>query len=68
MLKKILMLPVCLAVLAVLPACSSDEDAKDKVQVEKPVEELYNGAAKALDAKDYDEATRLFEEVERQHP
>jgi outer membrane protein assembly factor BamD len=68
MLKRILMLPVCLTVLAVLPACSGDGDADQKAQVEKPVEELYNGAAKALDDKNYDEATRLFEEVERQHP
>jgi len=49
-----------------LAACSSDDAAK--VEENKPVEELYTGAANALDAEDYEEATRLFEEVERQHP
>jgi outer membrane protein assembly factor BamD len=68
MLKKIIMLPVCLAALAAIPACSGSKDASKQAQVEKPVEELYNGAAKALEEKRYNEATRLFEEVERQHP
>ncbi|PZQ48670.1 MAG: outer membrane protein assembly factor BamD [Micavibrio aeruginosavorus] len=65
MLKKLLLSLVCLTLLA---ACSSDKDAKDKAQQEKPVEELYNGAQKALKEENYKEATRLFEEVERQHP
>lgn len=33
-----------------------------------PVEELYNEAADALDAEQYNKATGLFEEVERQYP
>lgn len=64
---KTLILPVFLIALLGLPACSSDGD-KDKEQVEKPVDQLYNEATKALAEKDYGEATRLFEEVERQHP
>jgi len=48
-----------------LVACSSDERP---VYEEKPVEELYNGAMNALEAGDYEEAARLFDEVERQHP
>ena len=36
--------------------------------VERPVEELYNGALDAMQVGDYDEAARLFDEVERQHP
>lgn len=67
MLKNILTPLALIMLLAVLPACSSDKD-KDKAQVEKPVEELYNGAQAALKDKRYEEATRLFEEVERQHP
>ncbi len=63
MLKNILTAALCLSLIA----CSSDKD-KDKAQVEKPVEELYNGAQAALKDKRYVEATRLFEEVERQHP
>ena len=46
-------------------ACGSS----DKRQyVERPVEELYNGAMNAMQAEDYEEAARLFDEVERQHP
>lgn len=47
-----------------LGACAS----APKKEPEKPVETLYNEAADALDKKDYLEATRLFDEVERQHP
>ena len=51
----------------VLAACSSTN--KDPAQeADRPVEDLYNKAADAMDAEDYKEATRLFEEVERQHP
>lgn len=67
MLKKVLTSLLCVSVLAILPACSSDKD-KDKPQVETPAEELYANAEKEMNAKNYDEATRLFEEVERQHP
>jgi len=66
MLKKTLTCSALALLLAFLPACSSTDD--DKAQVEKPVDELYNSAAKALENKEYQEATRLFEEVERQHP
>lgn len=66
MLKKHLIYALCAAVAFALPACSSNK--KEEAQVEKPVEELYNGAQDALKAKRYSEATRLFEEVERQHP
>jgi len=48
-----------------LVACSGDDRP---AYVEKPVEELYNGAMDALQAGDYEEAARLFDEVERQHP
>jgi len=48
-----------------LTACSSDEPP---AYVEKPVEELYNGALDAMQVGDYEEAARLFDEVERQHP
>lgn len=48
-----------------LGGCASSDPKKEP---EKPVEVLYNAAADALDKKEYVEATRLFEEVERQHP
>jgi len=46
-------------------ACGSDEPP---AYVERPVEELYNGALDAMQVGDYEEAARLFDEVERQHP
>jgi len=48
-----------------LVACSSDEKP---AYVERPVEDLYNSAMDALLETNYDEAARLFDEVERQHP
>jgi outer membrane protein assembly factor BamD len=51
--------------LVLLTACASDKDAAPK---EEAVDVLYNRAAKALDEGNYKEATKNFEEVERQHP
>lgn len=52
-----------------LGACASDDGkVRSADQVERPVEELYNEAADALDTKSYEKAAQLFEEVERQHP
>jgi outer membrane protein assembly factor BamD len=48
-----------------ITACGGDEPP---AYVERPVEELYNGALDAMQVGDYDEAARLFDEVERQHP
>ena len=48
-----------------LAACSSD---KEPVYVERPVEELYNKAVDHLEGKNYKEAVKAFEEVDRQHP
>ena len=51
---------------ALLIGCSSSDEVKP--QVEESVDVLYNKAASALDNERYAEATRYFEEVERQHP
>ena len=64
--RSAFLLFLAFALISILPACSSDGE-KDKTE-EKPVEELYSGAQKALKEENYPEATRLFEEVERQHP
>ncbi|MFN3826890.1 MAG: outer membrane protein assembly factor BamD [Micavibrio sp.] len=50
-----------------LTACSSSGE-KQKLESDRPVESLYNQAADMLDKGEYNEAARLFEEVERQHP
>ena len=58
---------IFLAIIALgLSACSSTDQADQ--QVEEDVNVLYNKAAAALDDQDYANATKYFEEVERQHP
>lgn len=54
-----------------LGACSSVKSvfkSSDKKTAEEPVESLYNKATKALKDENYAEATKNFEELERQHP
>lgn len=63
-LNRFAVLPVILLLL--VAGCSSS-DKKD-VQVEESVDVLYNRAANAMETKDYAQATKYFEEVERQHP
>jgi len=63
--------PVFLGVVAaslLLGACQGNKSKQQRAYVERPVELLYNSAAKELDRRDYDEAIELFNEVERQHP
>ena len=50
-----------------LTGCGSSGD-KQKLEADRPVESLYNQAADSMDRGEYNEAARLFEEVERQHP
>ncbi len=64
-LSKYILLAFCASFLA---SCSSFNFDKEEVQEEESVEVLYNRAANALDAGEYADATKYFEEVERQHP
>lgn len=48
-----------------LAGCASDGD---DLPPEKPVDELYNNALDLMDKRDFKEASRQFQEVERQHP
>lgn len=50
-----------------LTACSTFEE-EEPAQKEEPVEAIYNRAADALEANEYKDAVKDFEEVERQHP
>lgn len=52
--------------LLVLTACSSSKEEKPVESA--PVETLYERANKAMEDENYVEATKYFEEVERQHP
>ena len=62
-------LMACSAALALLCACSSNDDAIDKiVEQNETVDVLYDKALTTLQAKAYKPAIEQFEEVERQHP
>jgi outer membrane protein assembly factor BamD len=49
-----------------LSACSSDKD--ELPYVERSPEKIYDEATKAMEDKNYKQAAKLFDEVERQHP
>lgn len=53
------------SICAVLTACSSSDEEQ---YVERKVEVLYNTAVNSLEAGDYKDAAKQFDEVERQHP
>lgn len=56
-----------LALALMLGACGSDGD--DEIDyVERPVEDIYNEALDQLQAGEYRQAAKEFDEVERQHP
>lgn len=65
--KNILLLSVVLVFSAFASGCASDDKAA-QTQIETPAEDLYKQAEAALKAENHEEATRLFQEVERQHP
>jgi outer membrane protein assembly factor BamD len=50
-----------------LIACAGNKDSEN-AYVERPIHELYNVATNALENENFEEAARLFDEVERQHP
>jgi len=50
-----------------LAACDTDE-SKEPEYVERPVETIYNDAWRKLQEKDWVDAAKQFDEVERQHP
>jgi len=57
---------VLLSITILFAGCSGSDD--EGPQIEDNADILYNKAAAALDDQNYGEATRYFEEVERQHP
>lgn len=64
---RVVLLAVCAAI--ALGACGSSSKKKQKfAYVERPVEVIYQQAARAMERKRYDDAVELFGEVERQHP
>lgn len=60
-------LPLALAAALAAAACSSTPKEEDIV-IEGSVEDLYNRGADLLEAENYKEAARFYNEVDRQHP
>ena len=63
--RKILL---CAFALGLLSACSGTKHKQEKTTETASVETLYEKASTAMDNENYEEATKYFEEVERQHP
>lgn len=63
--SSLLRLLPTLCLVCFLCACASDDD---KEMPDRPVEELYNEATDLMDKRDFKDAAKGFEEVERQHP
>jgi outer membrane protein assembly factor BamD len=60
---------LCASLLAGCSLFSRDsDDDKDAKYVERPVEQIYNDAWKQIDDKNWLDAAKQFDEVERQHP
>ena len=59
-----------LAGLSILPAtgCARNRTKGDTAYVARDVNTLYAAAKRRMDARDYEQAAKLFDEVERQHP
>ena len=59
-----------LAAAAVLPlvGCARGKGVKDTAYVARDVSSLYTAAKRSMDKGDYEQAAKLFDEVERQHP
>jgi outer membrane protein assembly factor BamD len=59
-----------LAAAATLPlvGCAHGKNRRDTAYVARDVSSLYTAAKKSMDGGDYEQAAKLFDEVERQHP
>jgi outer membrane protein assembly factor BamD len=70
MLKLNRPIALLLAAAAVLPlgACAHGGKKPDTAYVARDVSSLYTAAKRTMDSGDYEQAAKLFDEVERQHP
>src|SRR5690349_21209797 len=62
------LLAVTAALVLPTAACAGKKVKGDTAYVARDVNTLYGLAKERLDARRYDEAAKLFDEVERQHP
>ena len=70
MLKSNRPVALLLSAAAVLPlaACAHGGKKTDTAYVARDVSSLYTAAKRTMDSGDYEQAAKLFDEVERQHP
>jgi outer membrane protein assembly factor BamD len=61
-------LPLVLAAVLGVAACSGTGTKEEDIVIEGSVEDLYNRATDLLEAENYKEAARFYNEVDRQHP
>lgn len=54
--------------LLALSGCATNTRQEDLAYIERPVETIYNEATVSLDRRNWDLASRQFDEVQRQHP
>ena len=65
--RPVLLLLGCAATLS-LAACAHGGKKGDTAYVARDVGMLYSAAKRSMDSGDYEQAAKLFDEVERQHP
>src|SRR5206468_6502914 len=70
MLKLSRPIALLLTATAVLPlvGCAHGKGRSDTAYVARDVSSLYTAAKRSMDNGDYEQAAKLFDEVERQHP
>ncbi len=59
---------IAAAAVTSLTACAHGGNKGDTAYVARDVSSLYQSAKRSLDQQDYEQAAKLFDEVERQHP
>jgi outer membrane protein assembly factor BamD len=67
-LSRPLTLLISAAVVLPLAACAHGGKKSDTAYVARDVSSLYTAAKRTMDKGDYEQAAKLFDEVERQHP
>jgi outer membrane protein assembly factor BamD len=65
--RSVLVLLACAAAVP-LAGCAHGKAKSDTAYVARDVSSLYTAAKKSMDQGDYEQAAKLFDEVERQHP
>ena len=67
-LSRSAVLLIAAVAVAPLTACAHRGNKGDTAYVASDVSSLYESAKRSLDQRDYEQAAKLFDEVERQHP